>query len=194
MPWPCVVPVGLRLRLIRKEIRGTRARLGRCYSVRVGRIRLTTLGLVLGRKFTDMMTLAGAAENQYAGGQRETGSAKKNSHNASDSKRRALEGARRKAGEGRRQDAVVNPRRGALQGGRFRTARLLTALCKQPLLVSRNEIERALRRITVSRSGSNYQEYGVERSLRASPPRLGHAAVPRSDFVRSARFALLGPF
>ena len=110
MPWPCVVPVGLRLRLIRKEIRGTRARLGRCNSVRVGRIRLPTLGLVLGRKFTDMMTLAGAAENQYAGGQRETGSAKKNSHNASDSKRRALEGARRKAGEERRQDAAVNCR------------------------------------------------------------------------------------
>ena len=48
-------------------------------------------------KFADMVALAGAAEDQQAGRQRETGSAKKKSHNASESKRRGLGGARRKA-------------------------------------------------------------------------------------------------
>jgi hypothetical protein len=38
--------------------------------------------LLLFRQFTDLMTLAGTAEDQQAGRQRETGSAKKKSHNA----------------------------------------------------------------------------------------------------------------
>jgi hypothetical protein len=39
-------------------------------------------GLVLGRQLFDAMALAGTAEDQKAGRQRETGSAKKKSHNA----------------------------------------------------------------------------------------------------------------
>ena len=63
--------------------------------MRVGRIGLVGFRLMLGREFTDMMTLTGAVEDQKPARQRETGSAKKKSHNATDSKRRSLEGARR---------------------------------------------------------------------------------------------------
>src|ERR1700704_1318724 len=49
-----------------------------------------------------MVTLAGAPEDQPPGRQRETGSAKKKSHNASHSKRPVVEGARRKAAKGKR--------------------------------------------------------------------------------------------
>ena len=50
-------------------------------------------------EFADVMALAGAAEDQQTGRQRETDSAKEKSHNASHSKGRGLDGARRKAGE-----------------------------------------------------------------------------------------------
>ena len=46
-------------------------------------------------ELADVMALAGAVEDQQTGRQRETGSAKEKSHNASHTKRRALAGARR---------------------------------------------------------------------------------------------------
>jgi hypothetical protein len=49
------------------------------------------------REFTDVMALARAAEDQQTCRQHETGPAKEKSHNASHSKRRGLDGARRKA-------------------------------------------------------------------------------------------------
>jgi hypothetical protein len=58
---------------------------------------LVALRLVLGRQLSVVMALAGAAEDQQSGRQHEAGSAKKKSHNASDSKRPRLEGARTKA-------------------------------------------------------------------------------------------------
>jgi Na+-transporting methylmalonyl-CoA/oxaloacetate decarboxylase gamma subunit len=54
--------------------------------------------LLMIRQFADVMALAGAVEDQQTGRQRETGSAKEKSHNASHSKGRGLGGARRKAG------------------------------------------------------------------------------------------------
>jgi hypothetical protein len=66
--------------------------------MRVGRISLAALRLVLGwHLLFHVMTLAGTTEDEEAGCERETGSAQKKSHNASESKRRCLGGARRKA-------------------------------------------------------------------------------------------------
>src|SRR5436190_6396762 len=53
---------------------------------------------MLHRQLADLMALAGAAENYQPGRHRETGSAKKRSHNASHSKHLVMAGARRKAG------------------------------------------------------------------------------------------------
>jgi len=64
------------------------------------------LRLVLGRKLFNVMALAGTAEDQKSGRQRETGSAEKKSHNASDSKRLGLAGARTKA-RGSLRQAVI---------------------------------------------------------------------------------------
>lgn len=60
-------------------------------------IGFAALRLVFSRELFNVMALAGTAEDQKSDRQRETGSAKKKSHNASDSKRLSLAGARRKA-------------------------------------------------------------------------------------------------
>jgi hypothetical protein len=65
--------------------------------VGLGSIGLASFRLALGWQLFHAMTLAGTTEDEEAGRQRETGSAKKKAHNASESKRRCLEGARRKA-------------------------------------------------------------------------------------------------
>jgi hypothetical protein len=65
--------------------------------MRICGIGFAALRLVLSRQLFDVMALARAAEDQKPGRQREAGSAKKKSHNASDSKRLGLEGARTKA-------------------------------------------------------------------------------------------------
>jgi hypothetical protein len=101
------------------------------------------------RQLADMMALAGAAKDQQPGRQRETGPAKKKSHNGSHSKRLDVEGARRKAENGESSQAVSSDI-------------FSYEKCGAPSSFLRNEIERALRRITVSRSGSHYQEYRVE--------------------------------
>jgi len=51
--------------------------------VRLCDIGLAALGLVLHWQLSDLMALAGAAEDQQPGRQRETGPAEKKSHNAS---------------------------------------------------------------------------------------------------------------
>jgi hypothetical protein len=50
--------------------------------MRIGGIGLAAFRLVLRRQLFDVMALAGATEDQQPGRQRETGSAKKKSHNA----------------------------------------------------------------------------------------------------------------
>jgi len=160
-------------------------------------VRVAMVFLPVIREFADVMALTGAAEDQQTGRQHETGSAKKKSHNASESKRRGLDGARRKArgdgGNAQRSTSNVQLQRlrderdlypifqlvplligrWTLSVGRwtldvsFRPSRhsgLDIARSKEALArsFSRNEIERAPRRITVSRSGPNYQTYRVE--------------------------------
>jgi len=112
---------------------------------------------VLGRQLFDVMALAGAAEDHKPGRQRETGSAKKKSHNASDSKRLGLEGARTKA---RGVDRALRRAMFILRGFAAiffdierRSARSTGATLR---------IESRFRRITVSRSGSNFQKHRVE--------------------------------
>jgi hypothetical protein len=48
----------------------------------LGSVRVAMVFRPMIREFTDVMPLAGAAEDQQTGRQRETGSAKKKSHNA----------------------------------------------------------------------------------------------------------------
>jgi hypothetical protein len=67
--------------------------------MRICGIGFAALCLVLGWQLFGVMALAGAVEDQESGRQHEAGSAKKKSHNASESKRRGLGGARRKAWE-----------------------------------------------------------------------------------------------
>jgi hypothetical protein len=97
-----------------------------------------------------MMTLTGTAEDQQPGRQRETGPAKKKSHNASHSNCRASGGARMKAEpeernvqrslvEGMTNDQAADSRkfgRRWTRRGCFQTARLPTTVCKLALLVA----------------------------------------------------------
>jgi hypothetical protein len=117
---------------------------------------VAALRFVLGRQFSDSMTLTGATEDQKPARQRETGSAKKKSHNASDSKHRGLEGARRIS------SLSGHPERS--RGTPWNIARQVTGFldfARNDRTV-RNEIESPLSRITVSRSGPNYQTHRVE--------------------------------
>jgi hypothetical protein len=119
--------------------------------MRIRGIGFAALRLVLSRQLFDVMALAGAAEDQKSGRQRETGFAKKKSHNASDSKRLGLAGARRKA-----------------QGGSSAPSRdVYFTRFSAPFFSTSSDgtldptgatlrIESRFRRITVSRSGPNF--------------------------------------
>jgi len=60
----------------------------------LGGVRVTMIFLPVVRKFTDVMALAGGAEDKQAGRQREAGLAKKKSHKTGHTKRLGLDGAR----------------------------------------------------------------------------------------------------
>ena len=65
----------------------------------LGGVRAAMIFFPMVRQFTDVVALAGTAEDKEAGRQREAGLAKKKSHKSGHTKRLGLDGARRKAGE-----------------------------------------------------------------------------------------------
>src|SRR5437870_5744074 len=85
-----------------------------------------------------MVALAGATEDQPAGRQPETGSAKKKPHNASHSKRPAVRGARRKAREGSVQ-RLTRRHADRLRRGLDRRSMVGTARCAVRAFVWRAE-------------------------------------------------------
>ena len=108
-----------------------------------------------------MVTLAGAPKDEQPGGQPDAGFAKKRSHKP------GTVSAESCGVQEQRQKSEVRSRRSEVRsrchpersrGTPWNVVRHMTGF----LDCARNEIERLARRITVSRSGSNFQKYRVE--------------------------------